>query len=732
MQLLMVEDDVAVRRLVTNRLERQGVTVTAAATAGAALRELRESTFDVAIFDLTLPDGSGLDLLRMLRKRGTATHVIILSGADSESDRVGALGQGADDYVVKPFFVRELTARVMAVGRRQEESHAHSMVFGPLAIDLVARQVTVNDKAVDLTAKEFDLLAFLSARPRHAFSRDELLHSVWQSAAEWQQESTVTEHVRRLRAKIEHDPQQPSLVMTVRGVGYRFDAPPSNAYRHRSLIPVGGAEPEPGEDGTVVLVEGRVVSADEAAVEMVGVGSEADLLGRDVMELVAPQSQIAVRARRAASASGPVLGSQILAVRRGDGKDVYLQISSVPAEWKGKAASASTLRRHVDPAAQLRHLVTGVFSEVSDAVIVTDPQYHVRSWNQAAEHLYGWAAHEVLGRRMNDVVPFIDNDNELSEHAQTLEEKGRWFGEGQQIARDGSLVSVFASTTLIRDDSGETVVVVSVNRPAIVSPTLAVVSDPVAHDEADIRRGLDADEFDVHYQPVVALDDLHVIAFEALARWNHPERGVLTPAYFIDAAERSGLILELGQVIFDQACRQCAEWRRAGIDIEVGVNLSTKQLADGALYDRIAATLAASELDPHALWLEVTETALVEDLDQAADLLHRLAARGIRVAIDDFGTGWASLTYLKQFPVHALKIDQIFVEGVDHNPQDAAIARSIVSLGAELDMQVVAEGVETAAQQAALQALGCSIAQGYLYGKPTPVADVAIERAHRL
>jgi EAL domain-containing protein (putative c-di-GMP-specific phosphodiesterase class I) len=142
--------------------------------------------------------------------------------------------------------------------------------------------------------------------------------------------------------------------------------------------------------------------------------------------------------------------------------------------------------------------------------------------------------------------------------------------------------------------------------------------------------------------------------------------------------------------------------------------------------------LTASGLDPRALWLEVTETALVEDLDQATDLLERLAALGIGITIDDFGTGWASLTYLKQFPVHALKIDQSFVAGIDHDPQDAAIARSIISLGEELDMIVVAEGIETLAQQSALQTLGCSVGQGFLYGRPLPAAEVPIERANRL
>jgi EAL domain-containing protein (putative c-di-GMP-specific phosphodiesterase class I) len=337
-----------------------------------------------------------------------------------------------------------------------------------------------------------------------------------------------------------------------------------------------------------------------------------------------------------------------------------------------------------------------------------------------------------LGRHLFEVVPLAEGNDQLNSAMRALEETGRWFGEGQQIARDGSTVNVFASTTLLRDERGEPFVFVSVNRRALAPLVVAASSRLDAADEADIRRGLGCGEFAVHYQPVVAFNDRHIITVEALVRWNHPERGALLPDSFIDAAERSGVIVDLGRVVFDTACRQAAEWRRAGSDLGVAVNVSTKQFADAALFDNINEVLRGSGLDPRALWLEVTETALVEDLDQATDFLERVAALGIGITIDDFGTGWASLTYLKQFPVSALKIDQSFVAGIDHNPQDAAIARSIISLGGELDMVVVAEGIETLAQQSTLQALGCSVGQGLLYGRPLPAGEVPVDRANRL
>ena len=198
---------------------------------------------------------------------------------------------------------------------------------------------------------------------------------------------------------------------------------------------------------------------------------------------------------------------------------------------------------------------------------------------------------------------------------------------------------------------------------------------------------------------MVDLADGAVVTMEALVRWNHPTRGVLAPDTFIAAAERSGAIVELGGIVLDKACAQTIEWRRAGHDIDIAVNVSGRQLSDPGLVERITAALASSGLEAEHLWLEVTETSLVEEVDRAGEVLYRLADLGVGISIDDFGTGWASLTYLRNFPVHALKIDRSFVAGVGQNINDTAIARSILALGADLDLVVIAEGIETVAQQ---------------------------------
>lgn len=221
-KLLLVEDDADVTRLVLTHTAREGIEVTCESTAAGGVRAALAEIFDVAIIDVGLPDGSGLDVLSALNTPQSNTHVIILSGAGTERDRVSALLCGADDYVIKPFFVRELTARVLAAARKRAVARNRVMRFGHLSIDLTSRVVQLAGIDLNLTAKEYDLLVFLSTHPHRVVSRGQLLHSVWGSESSWQAEATVTEHVRRLRRKIDV-PGEPSMIRTVRSAGYSFE-----------------------------------------------------------------------------------------------------------------------------------------------------------------------------------------------------------------------------------------------------------------------------------------------------------------------------------------------------------------------------------------------------------------------------------------------------------------------------------------------------------------------------
>jgi DNA-binding response OmpR family regulator len=225
MRVLAVDDVASTRQMVRYALELEGFVVVEAASATEALRLVGEDEFGLALVDLGLPDMPGLELVAALRRLDPDVHLIIVSGADSETERVRGLIGGADDYVVKPFSVRELTARAVAVDRRRTADAARMLRFGRLVIDLEARAVALNGEAVDLTRREFDLLSYLAHNPSRTITRAQLLETAWSSSAAWQSESTVTEHVRRLRCKLETNPSRPRRIVTVRGVGYRFEQP---------------------------------------------------------------------------------------------------------------------------------------------------------------------------------------------------------------------------------------------------------------------------------------------------------------------------------------------------------------------------------------------------------------------------------------------------------------------------------------------------------------------------
>ncbi|MER7008634.1 EAL domain-containing protein [Dactylosporangium sp. NPDC000555] len=242
-----------------------------------------------------------------------------------------------------------------------------------------------------------------------------------------------------------------------------------------------------------------------------------------------------------------------------------------------------------------------------------------------------------------------------------------------------------------------------------------------AEDRAELERALADEQFVIHYQPIVDLPTSRLIGVEALVRWQHPARGLLGPDTFIPLAESTGLIVPLGAWVLRQACEQLARWREEFPDaaaIRVNVNLSPRQFQHEGLVEEVSGILAETGADPHQIVLEITESLLMQDTDSTISTLGRLKALGVRLAIDDFGTGYSSLSYLKRFPVDILKIDRSFVDGITAEGGDATLAEAVVQLGRALQLQTVAEGIETAEQWSTLQDLGCELGQGYLFAKP--------------
>jgi diguanylate cyclase (GGDEF)-like protein/PAS domain S-box-containing protein len=237
----------------------------------------------------------------------------------------------------------------------------------------------------------------------------------------------------------------------------------------------------------------------------------------------------------------------------------------------------------------------------------------------------------------------------------------------------------------------------------------------------ELRRALDRQELRVHYQPVHDLKTSRLIGVEALVRWQHPQRGLVSPAEFIPVSERTGLIAEIDAWVMAQACRQMCQWQQDGVVLSfVAVNVSSRLFARRELYQQVAQVLRETGLEPAFLELEVTESAVMEDPEVALEQMHRLRELGVRLAIDDFGTGYSSLLRLKRLPVQKLKIDQGFVAGLPWDEDDAAISRVIIALAQSMGMQVHAEGIEQVEQAAFLLEQGCDLGQGYWFGRPVP------------
>jgi diguanylate cyclase (GGDEF)-like protein len=244
--------------------------------------------------------------------------------------------------------------------------------------------------------------------------------------------------------------------------------------------------------------------------------------------------------------------------------------------------------------------------------------------------------------------------------------------------------------------------------------------------ERDLVHALKNEEFRVYYQPIIAVSNFKIVGFEALVRWQHPIRGLVSPYEFIPIAERTGLIVDIGEWVLKTACQQMKSWSSQFPDqkLKISVNISLKQLKDPDLIPKIDRVLAESGWDSHKLQLEITESMLMDDVDELLKIFAQLAMRNIQLSIDDFGTGYSSLSYLHRLPVNYLKVDRSFVKNIYDRPESQKITELIVMLAHNLGMEVIAEGVETTQQLECLKPFNCEYIQGYLFSPPVPVEQV--------
>ncbi len=264
------------------------------------------------------------------------------------------------------------------------------------------------------------------------------------------------------------------------------------------------------------------------------------------------------------------------------------------------------------------------------------------------------------------------------------------------------------------------------NRFHLYDPTMNAIAEERLQLETDLHYAQERNEFVLHYQPQIDLVSGRVHGTEALMRWNHPTRGLLAPAIFLEMLEETGQIVSIGRTLLKAACDQTASWHRDGFsDLIVAVNLSSKEFWHEGMIAGVQAALAQSGLPPHALQIELTEGIFMENMSAAVNRVHELKALGIAVSVDDFGTGYSSLAHLKRFPIDVLKIDRYFVNDINTDPANEALVRFIIALCKDLNFDTVAEGIETREQLECLHKLGCHVAQGYYLSRPVPAEQLS-------
>ena len=326
---------------------------------------------------------------------------------------------------------------------------------------------------------------------------------------------------------------------------------------------------------------------------------------------------------------------------------------------------------------------------------------------------------EVIAKDIQNLFskPFFLGDKEVFASASMgIAHSDNNYKTPEEILRDSELAMYRAK----REGKSQSIVFQPQFRQSSLSPIDL---------DTDLRRALDRDEMELHYQPIISMRDRTISGFEALLRWSHRSRGVISPNEFIPLAEETGLIYDLGQWVLGKACKQIAAWNKSKKkedQLEISINLSSRQFSDPNLVEGIVENIEKSGFDAEFLKIEITESALMQNAQRSVSMLNQLKDLNIKVCVDDFGTGYSSLSYLHTFPIDTLKIDRSFVHDMSRNFRNMEIIRTIIMLAHNLKLDVIAEGVETGEQDAQLSALGCQFAQGFYFSRPINSSDAAL------
>ena len=676
--ILCVDDDVAGLTQLGQQLRQAGYTVTAAAGGQAAIDLLDAQRFDLMMLDVTMPGMSGLEVLYRVRRgiRPDELPIIMMSDAGEDDLVAGALGDGADDYVSKPLHLPVAMARIrshlarcaaIAVSKSEQERFALAVAGSS---DGIWDWLIKNDQLY-FSPRCLELLG-LDRDAKLELMDDwvALLHrddvDAFQLALRNHLEGISLAF--QIECRIQHSNQTYRWFL-IRGTSLR------------------------NEYGKAWRVAGSISDISERKLTDAMTGLPNRLVLYDRIN----QSIIKTKRRGGAGAGGGSFGIILLQIDRYETmREAYGQAfcdlvqKAVSQRLIGTLRTTDTLT---------------IMSENTMCVLVDvmrDDTDLVRVANRvkaAAEEPITMGEESVmltLSIGMAQAQPHHELADELIKDATAALNKARDEGGGQEVVFDPEMQRRARDRLRI---------------------------------EADLHQALRREELLVLYQPIIDLNSGGLSGFEALVRWHHPTRGMVSPMDFIPIAEETGLIVPIGTWVLQQSCRQARAWIDSGAkpDIFVSVNVSSRQLDGPSLPDIVRSALEANRLEPQRLKLEITESAVMRDFEVTLGLLNRLKALGAGLSLDDFGTGYSSLSLLKRLPIDTLKVDRSFVTAMGVDAAGVRMVEAILQLARLFRLKVVAEGIERNEEEELLRALSCEYGQGWLFGKPLP-ADACLER----
>jgi len=679
-RLLIVDDNEMNRDMLARRLARKGYVIGLAESAKELLPRVKEDGIDLVLLDIEMPEVTGLDALQSLREAYSPIElpIIMVTAKNQSDDIVKALEMGANDYLTKP-------------------------IDFPVALARISTQLA-HKKAQEALRESEERYALAARGANDGLWDWNLVTSAMYFSPRWKamlgfRESEIEDRLEEWIGRI-HDADRERVKEEIaahqRGLTPHFES------EHRLLHKDGGFR--------WMLSRGLAVH-DPTGKALRMAGSQTDITERKVSDpltglpnrllFIDRLGRLIKHSRRRKDHLFAVLFLDL------DGfKMINDSLGHLIGDQLlvGVAMRLEKCLRSSDTVARLGETFTVARLGGDEFTILLDDIKDAADANRAAERLMkALAPAFVLAGK--EVFTSISIGIALSNSA---------YEEPEDMLRD-------ADTAMYRAKSlGKArYEVFDADMRASVMARLQL--------ETDLRRALERNEFRNFYQPIVSLESGRIVGFEALLRWQHATRGMISPEEFIFVAEETGLIRELGWWSLREACRQMSQWRarsKSYLDLTISVNLSAKQLLQPHLVEEMEKLLREIGLPPEALKLEITESAVMADPAAAAETLQAIKSLGIRLAIDDFGTGYSSLSYLHRFPLDTLKIDRSFISGGGEG-DTMEIARTIMPMAKNLRLEVVAEGVETLEQVKLLKKLQCKYAQGYYFSKPLAPEEVA-------